>query len=46
MLFGSNCRSGVVSSEHPDEAVIGRNVLNRLRVWLDGPGSVLRISED
>ena len=36
----------VVGDEHSDEVVIGRNVLNRLRIWLDGPGSVLRISED
>jgi predicted aspartyl protease len=34
----------VVGDEQSDEIVIGRNVLNELKIWLDGPGSLSRIS--
>lgn len=36
----------VVGDEQSDEIVIGRNVLNKLKLWLDGPGAVSRISEE
>jgi hypothetical protein len=35
----------VVGDELSDEIVLGRNVLNRLRVLLDGPGETVEISE-
>jgi hypothetical protein len=36
----------VVGDDRSDEIVIGRNVLNQLRIWLDGPANLSRISED
>ncbi|MBN1659448.1 MAG: hypothetical protein JXA93_13675 [Anaerolineae bacterium] len=36
----------VVGDEQSDEIVIGRNVLNELKIWLDGPQAVSRISEE
>jgi predicted aspartyl protease len=36
----------VVGDEQSDEIVIGRNVLNELRIRLDGPRRLSRISED
>ena len=35
----------VVGDNRSDEIVIGRNVLNQLVIWLDGPGNLSRISE-
>lgn len=35
----------IVGDDQSDEIVIGRNVLNQLEVWLDGPGRVSRISK-
>ena len=36
----------VVGDDRSDEVVIGRNVLNDLRIWLDGPGRASRLSEE
>jgi predicted aspartyl protease len=36
----------VAGDDQSDEVVIGRNVLKDLRIWLDGPGRVSRLSED
>lgn len=36
----------VVGDEQSDEIVIGRNVLNELKILLDGPQAVSRISEE
>jgi predicted aspartyl protease len=36
----------VVGDDQADEIVIGRNVLNQLSIWLDGPGAVSRLSKD
>jgi predicted aspartyl protease len=35
----------VVGDDQGDEVVLGRDVLNRLRVLLDGPGRVLQVLE-
>lgn len=35
----------VVGDELSDEVVIGRDILNRLRVMLDGPREVVEVSE-
>lgn len=35
----------VVGDEESDEIVLGRDVLNRLRLFLDGPGETIEISE-
>lgn len=35
----------VVGDDQGDEVVLGRDVLNRLRVLLDGPGSVSQVLE-
>jgi len=34
----------VVGDERSDEIVLGRNVLNQLTIWLDGPANLSRIS--
>jgi predicted aspartyl protease len=36
----------VVGDEQSDEIVLGRNVLNRLKIWLDGPENISRLSEE
>jgi predicted aspartyl protease len=36
----------VVGDELSDEIVLGRNVLNRLKIWLDGPKNISRLSEE
>ena len=36
----------VVGDELSDEIVLGRNVLNHLTIWLDGPGGISRLSEE
>lgn len=33
----------VVGDEQGDEIILGRNVLNRLRLLLDGPGTLLKV---
>ncbi|MBL7064620.1 MAG: hypothetical protein ISS49_10525 [Anaerolineae bacterium] len=35
----------VVGDERSDEIILGRNVLNRLRLLLDGPASVTKVLE-
>ena len=35
----------VVGDAHSDEIVLGRNVLNQLKIWLDGPGTICHMSE-
>ena len=35
----------VVGDERSDEIVLGRNVLNHLKIWLDGPENVSRLSD-
>lgn len=35
----------VVGDDRSSEIVIGRNALNQLKIWLDGPGRVSRMSE-
>ena len=34
----------VVGDERSDEIVLGRNVLNHLKIWLDGPENTSRLS--
>jgi predicted aspartyl protease len=34
----------VVGDEQLDEIVLGRNVLNHLKIWLDGPENISRLS--
>ena len=35
----------VVGDEQSDEIVLGRNVLNHLKIWLDGPENISRLSK-
>ncbi len=35
----------VVGDDQSDEIVLGRNVLNQLKIWLDGPGTICHMSE-
>lgn len=35
----------VVGDEQSDEIVLGRNVLNHLKIWLDGPENISRLSD-
>jgi predicted aspartyl protease len=35
----------IVADEYSDEIIIGRNILNKLRVLLDGPKQTIEISE-
>lgn len=35
----------VVGDEISDEIILGRDVLNRLRTLLDGPGEIVQVSE-
>lgn len=35
----------VVGDERSDEIVLGRNVLNHLKIWLDGPENISRLSK-
>ena len=35
----------VVGDERSDEIVLGRNVLNHLKIWLDGPENISRLSQ-
>ena len=35
----------VVGDEQSDEIVLGRNVLNHLKIWLDGPENTSRLSD-
>lgn len=36
----------VVGDEQSNEVVIGRNELNELRIWLDGPAGITRVSAE
>ena len=35
----------VVGDDRSDEIVLGRNVLNHLKIWLDGPENISRLSQ-
>ncbi len=35
----------VVGDEISDEIILGRDVLNRLRILLNGPGEIVEVSE-
>jgi hypothetical protein len=37
------CRHTVVSDEIGDKVMLGRNVLNRLRLLLDGPAGMVEV---
>jgi predicted aspartyl protease len=35
----------VISDDWGDEIIIGRNVLNKLRLWLDGPRQIMELKD-
>ena len=36
----------VVGDDQSNEIVLGRNVLNQLEIWLNGPANITRLSEE